>query len=232
MSTTNHVIEDALRRIGRFRGSSITETIARIEKQLIGASLDVIRNHNSTIPIDRSLIFAAAQVKRASAQIDVVIHSAGILYSLPHILDPDEIVLSTSLGAGNAASEFDLVTDKRLAEFKFIYWQGGSESVRKKTFFQDYFKLVREPRSKAKYFYLLNTDVPLKFLSGKSASHRMLDRSAKLAADFEKRYGSKYPTVGDYYAAHKGEVCFVDLAKKVPALSEFIGLTDTEDETA
>jgi hypothetical protein len=226
------VIENALRRIAQFRGHSITDIIARIEKQLRGASLDAIRAHNSTIPIDRNLISSAAQVKRASAQIDVIIHAAGILYSLPYILDTDEIVLSTSLGAGNAASEFDLVTDKRVAEFKFIYWQGGSESVRKKTFFQDYFKLVREPGSKIKYFYLLNTDIPLKFLRGKSACQGMLDRNAKLAADFRMRYGTRYPTVGEYYAAHKSAVLFVDLVQRVPDLKDFIGLTDIEDETA
>lgn len=43
---------------------------------------------------------------------------------LPHILEPDERVESVSLGAGNTGRDFDLETNVRVAEFKFIHWRG------------------------------------------------------------------------------------------------------------
>ncbi|MDX6769077.1 MAG: hypothetical protein SF051_06055 [Elusimicrobiota bacterium] len=227
------MLEDALQRVAQFKGVSLTERIAQLEAQVRGASLENIRAQNARAGIDRSLMSAAASVKKASAQIDVVIHSAGILYSLPYILEPGETILSASLGAGNAGSDFDLVTSNRIAEFKFIYWQGGSgESVRKKSFFEDYFKLVRERTEKSRFFYLLNVEIPLRFLKGRSNSVRMLDKNAHLAADFKKLYGTRFSTVGEYHAANEGVVRFVDLVKLAPGLKEFIGLSDTEDAAA
>ncbi|WP_283814259.1 hypothetical protein [Bradyrhizobium aeschynomenes] len=41
---------------------------------------------------------------------------------LPHILEEGEIVDYVSLGAGNTGRPFDLETNRRIAEFKFIHW--------------------------------------------------------------------------------------------------------------
>lgn len=226
------IIEDALRRLQRFRGQSLAATIAQIEARIVGAKHRDIAALNADLQLNHSLVASAAQVKRASAQIDVLIHAIGILHSLPYILEPNEILESTSLGAGNAGSDFDVVTNRRIAEFKFIYWQGGSESIRKKTFFQDYFKLIREPTRRAKYFYLLNTQIPLRFLSGKSRALRILDRNRRLADEYERLYGQRYPTVGEFYHAHQNRVKFVNLVDLVPGLEQFIGLPlDQEDAT-
>lgn len=226
------MIDDALRQIEQFRGRSLAETIANIEFRLAGAASKDIATINTTIHVGKSLIASAAQVKRASAQIDVVIHAAGILYALPYLLESGESVETASLGAGNAGSDFDLVTNQRIAEFKFIYWQGGSEAIRKKTFFQDYFKLIRNQSDKAKYFYLLNTDIPLRFLRGKSKALRMLDHNQRLANDFQDLYGARFQTVGEYYEAHKDQVTFVNLVEMVPGLEQFVSLPITADEAA
>lgn len=225
------MIDDALRVIEKYRGPSLAITIANIESRLKGITSNDVASINMDINLDKFLISAAAQVKRASAQIDVVIHSLGILYSIPYILESDEIIESTSLGAGNAGSDFDLVTNRRIAEFKFIYWQGGSEAIRKKTFFQDYFKLIREKSHRAKYYYLLNTDIPLRFLKGTSKTLRMLDRNRRLSNAFEELYGDQYQTVGEYYQAHQDQVKLVNLIKIVPDLEQFIGLpVDQEND--
>jgi hypothetical protein len=226
------LIEDALRQIEHFRGSSLAKTIADIETRLVGATRKDTIAVNTALHLDKPLISSAAQVKRASAQIDVIIHTLGILYSLPYLLEEGEFVETTSLGAGNAGSEFDLVTNRRIAEFKFIYWQGGSESIRKKTFFQDYFKLIRAHSQKSKYFYLLNIEIPLRFLKGKSISLRMLDRDHRLATSFQQLYSEKFPTVGEYYIAHKDQVKFVNLIDVVPDLMLLVGLAALEDEAA
>jgi hypothetical protein len=119
------MIEGALRAIEEFRGSSLAATIAGIEARLASATTADTIALNAGLALDRFLIASAAEVKRASAQIDVIIHTLGILYSLPHLLEEGELVETVSLGAGNAGSDFDLVTNCRIAEFKFIYWQGG-----------------------------------------------------------------------------------------------------------
>jgi len=225
------MIEDSLRRLDKFRGHSLRTTIADIESRLVDATKADVAVTNATLSIDNSIITSAAQVKRASAQIDVIIHALGILFSLPFLLKEGEQVETTSLGAGNAGSEFDVVTNYRVAEFKFINWQGGSEAVRKKTFFQDYFKLVRDQSGKTKYFYLLNTVIPIRFLKGRSKILRMLDRDQRLALSFQKLYGDRFQTVGEFYNAYKNEVQFVNLIEIIPELGPLIGLPMTKDES-
>ncbi len=48
---------------------------------------------------------------------------------LPKILKPGEIVEYVSLGAGNTGRQFDLETNRRVAELKFIRWR-GADSIR------------------------------------------------------------------------------------------------------
>jgi hypothetical protein len=64
-------------------------------------------------------------MKQVAGQINVVIHALVILLCLPHILKDHEVIEYVSLGAGNTARAFDLETNQRVAEFKFIRWQGG-----------------------------------------------------------------------------------------------------------
>ncbi|MBC8446837.1 MAG: hypothetical protein H8D78_03720 [Chloroflexi bacterium] len=217
-------IEDAVARVDQFKGTSLTETIGTVESRLAQASVDTgeVDRANRSLGINLELLLALADVKRASAEIVVVIHAVGILYALPHILRPTEVVEALSLGAGSAGSDFDLVTDQRIAEFKFIHWQGGSEAMRKKTLFQDFFRLAREDTDKEKYLYLLNTRIPLRFLRGRSNTTRLLDRNRRLATDFARRYGQMYRTVGEYYEVHQDQVRLVNLVEVVPGFDAFM----------
>jgi len=110
------------------------------------------------------------------------------------------------------------VTNRRIAEFKFIFWQGGAEAVRKKTLFQDFYRLARFETSKTKYIYLLNIEIPLRFLNGDSKITRILDRNKRLLDDFQARYGTRYQTVGQFYRAHVQTIQLVDLSAVVPEL--------------
>jgi hypothetical protein len=81
------------------------------------------------------LFEAARSIKRAAAQIDVVLHALGIIVLLPAILEDDEVVESLSLGAGNSeAQRFDLETSHRVAEFTFIEWKGNDNTRLQKIF--------------------------------------------------------------------------------------------------
>lgn len=209
------MIEDALQRIALFRGRSLATTLAAIEGQIVGSTANSIGSLNRGQHVDGQLLAAAQEVKEASAQIDVILHAIGMLLSLPYVLAEGERVEVSSIGAGNAKSAFDLVTNMQVAEFKFSSWQGGSESIRKKSFFEDYYKLVREQTAKAKRLYLLGTEIPLRFLMGRSRAHRMLDKNKSLADDFQHNHNESI-TVGEYHRQHLDEVELVDLTKMVP----------------
>ena len=73
--------------------------------------------------LDIDLLTASYLVKSLAGQINVIIHAVGILTALPEILEENERVEYLSLGAGNTGRQFDLETDRRIAEFKFINWK-------------------------------------------------------------------------------------------------------------
>jgi hypothetical protein len=216
-------IEDEIGLIEHFKDGALEKTIWAIERHLTETRADhaQVEEINQSHGVDSALIQAAAAVKRASAQIDVVIHAAGILFALPHILRPGEKVECLSLGAGNAGSRFDLETGQRIAEFKFIQWQARGNAIREKTLFQDFFKLVRHQTDKEKYLYLLNTDIPKRFLSGSRDALKVLGRD-KAGDECTDRHGRPCRTVGEYFAAHRDEVHIENLAKLVPGFEVFL----------
>ncbi len=166
--------------------------------------------------LDESTLLAALVVKELAGQINVVIHTICILLSLPHILEPDERILSLSLGAGNTGREFDLETDRRVAEFKFITWRGGSEAIRQNSLFIDLFSLVEHEARRERYLYVVGKEEPLKFLSHRRAIPSVLSKNRAVWEEFSAKHGSKYSVVSDYYHAVKHLVHLVDLAEVVP----------------
>jgi hypothetical protein len=66
-------------------------------------------------------------------------------------LEPAERVEYLSLGAGNTGKAFDLETDLRVCEFKFINWQGGAEAIRQNALFKDLYLLAEASTAKRKY---------------------------------------------------------------------------------
>jgi hypothetical protein len=225
-------IADALAQINAFKGKSLALTVDSLETALVDVNLEQARTVLEAFSISSSLMTAAAAVKQASAQIDVVIHAIGIACSLPYLLAEDEEIESTSLGAGNAHSDFDLVTNKRIAEFKFVNWQGGSESIRKKTLFADYVKLASDPTHKAKYLYLLRTDIPLKFLRGRSNVYRILDKNNRMREHFQSNFGDQYETVGDFYRDYADKIQLVSLPDIVPALNVLTNIIEPSEDTS
>jgi len=217
-------IQDAISQVNQFKRGALTQTIASIESCLTQAGIARVHAANRSFGIAHELLIAAAAVKQANAQIDVVIHAVGILYALPFILQEDEVVECLSLGAGSASSEFDLVTNRSVAEFKFQVWRAKGNSQRQKELFEDFYKLARAETEREKVLYLLNIRTPLRFLQGKSQARRLLDKNKGLAQDFEARYGDTYRTVGEYYAAHKGDIRIVNLVDAVPGFDDFLRL--------
>ncbi|WP_227672747.1 hypothetical protein, partial [Komagataeibacter sp. FXV3] len=158
--------------------------------------------------------------KRLAGQINVTIHALGILLCLPHILEPGERVEYASLGAGNTGRKFDLETNLRVAEFKFIKWRGGPESIRQNGVFKDYLLLAADNTTKRKYLYLLGTRHALRFLRGGRALSSILSRNSKLQKMFSAEFGDKFQTVGEYYAAHADAVQIEDVSPWLSELAE------------
>jgi len=166
------------------------------------------------------LLQALLELKRVSGQINVSIHAVGVLLSLSAILKPHELVESLSLGAGNTGRSFDLVTNGRIAEFKFIRWRGGAESIRQNAIFKDFYGLAEARVKKEKYLYVLGLEHPLRFFSGGRSLTSVMSRNSKLLAAFRTKYGKRFLTVREYFLHRKHAVQIVDLLPIVPILSK------------
>jgi hypothetical protein len=126
----------------KFADGSLKLKLRDIEDHLVTGDVFACTEINETFGIGSDLLEAAATVKRAAAQIDVLIHSIGILHLLPSILEEGETIEYLSLGAGNTGKKFDLETDRQIAEFTFIAWRGGVEAIRQNKLFVDFFHLA------------------------------------------------------------------------------------------
>src|ERR1700730_10679303 len=159
-------LSEAVAALQKFGGADLTRTLARIEASLDGATADNCADALSACGADTEVLGAAGLIKQLAGQINVVIHALGILLCLPHILRPGEVIDYVSLGAGNTGRAFDLETSLRIAEFKFIHWQGGPESIRQNSLFKDFYEMAEHETHKEKHLYVLGTMHAEKFLNG------------------------------------------------------------------
>lgn len=156
-------------------------------------------------------LYAALELKAVAGQVNVMAHAAGILAALPHILEPSESVESLSLGAGNTGKGFDVTTDRRVAEFKFIQWRGGPEAIRQNQVFKDFLKLLWDDSGRRQQLFLTGTDEALRFLRGRRSLSSILSRNVKLRDEFQQRYGDSYRVVGEFYRSFQHQVEIIDL---------------------
>ena len=201
---------------GFYAGKSLTSRISELQLGVEGSVNNGVADLLTVESIDESVLDAALQLKMVAGQINVVIHAVGILLSLPFVLDAGEVVSFVSLGAGNTGKAFDLETDKRVAEFKFINWQGGAEAIRQNQLFKDFFYLAEYEGDKRRCLYVLDTQSPLKFLGGRRALSSVLSRNRTLRDDFYAKYGEKYSVVCDYYRDRQSRVELISLVNLVP----------------
>ena len=214
----NMEIVEALRLIDSFSTDSLRDRIAELESKFSSKRLpevaDLLRAEN----INTNTVTAAFQIKRSAAQISVVIHTVGILVSLPHILEAGEFVESLSLGAGNTGRDFDPITNTRVAEFKFIEWQGGSEAIRQNNAFYDFFALAEHNSNRNRFLYLLGTNDALRFLRGNRSLKSVLSKNQTVRDRFLTRYSDTYKVVSDYYNAKQSRVNIIDLRQLIPSM--------------
>ena len=210
--------QDALAALQRFGGQDLTTSLARIEQSIRGVTREALEDALRTTT-SRDTFDAASRLKLLVGQLNVVIHAAGILSCLPHLLEPGEVIEYVSLGAGNTGRRFDLETDRRVAEFKFIRWQGGPEAIRQNGLFKDFYLLAEYETMKRKYLYVLGTTYPLKFMNSGRSLDSVLSRDDRLKQGFLNRYGGNCRVVRDYYLLRRDQVSIEDVSQWLPALS-------------
>ena len=214
-----NILLEAANTVENFERGSLTGRISTIETALVGFDKKACEGIYPSLNITADLFHSAVTLKKIAGQINVLIHAIGILLVLPHILEEGEIIEVLSLGAGNTGRPFDLETNQRVAEFKFINWQGGPESIRQNSLFKDYYLMAEYPTTKAKYLYVLGAKYPLKFLKGGRALNSVLSRNIRLWEDFQHKYGTQFTKVCDYYEFRKSTVQLVDITTMIPQLA-------------
>ncbi len=203
---------DIVARLDRFAGGGLARKLARIEGEAQGLTAEAWGPLLERTHATPDALAAAAELKRLAGQVNVTIHALGILLCLRHILEPGERVESLSLGAGSTGKPFDLETSRRVAEFKFIRWRGGPESIRQNETFKDFYLLAAHPTSKRKHLFLLGTEHALRFFRGRRKLTSVLSKNEEVRRRFFGQFGERYRTVGDYYTAHKGAVEIGDVS--------------------
>jgi hypothetical protein len=217
----------AVAALDRFSGSTeLTNRISALEFELRGLDGPTIARYLADDGIEDRTLAGALVVKALAGQINVVVHTLGILLALPAILEPDEMVKDLSLGAGNSGRSFDLETDRRIAEFKFITWRGGADTIRQNSLFIDLYHLAEAETDKKRQLYVTELDSPLRFLRGGRAMKSVLIKHGTVAEEFFARYGDRYKVVREYWTDVRESVELINVSPLVPAF----GRLSPEDE--
>jgi hypothetical protein len=195
---------------------SVASNLGKFEHRFRNADKVLSEQLLESEHLDFGVLRSAVAFKRAAGQINEIVHGIGILLALPHLLLPNEHVEGMSLGAGNTGRGFDLETNMRVAEFKFIDWKGGSEAVRQNQLFKDFFLLVESSTTKRKQLFVVGTDHPLRFLRGNRACSSVFTGHKSLWERFTEKHGDSITRVCEYYERHKTEVEIVDLRALIP----------------
>jgi hypothetical protein len=218
-SITTEQLERALRVLASFSArEELTFRISELEDGLATLTREQATALLAAQRIDGSILDAALTIKQLVGRINDIVHAVGILTALPHVLGPGEVIESLSLGAGNTGRAHDLETNRQIAEFKFIQWRGGPESIRQNQLFIDLFNLAAADTTKRRVLYVVGKQVPLRFLNGRRALTSVLSKNSAAALRFEQLHGHSYTTVRDYYQTVQDVVEFIDLAELVPEL--------------
>lgn len=208
-------VVDALDRVARFRGDNLAGAVGRLEESVAGHDREKLGVLLGLELVTMDLLRGAVLVKRAASQIDNIVHAVGMLLCLPEILGEAEVIEEVSLAAGNTGKPFDLVTNRRVAEFTFIDWKGGSESIRKQKLFKDFYQLAEAATTKERWLYFLGDEHAPKVFESRTSCKDMLQKYAPLRDAFLQRYDTGL-TVREYCRARQGVVQLMPLEKVAP----------------
>ncbi len=203
--------------LNTFRAGSLKKAVAKIEAKCIGLRRGDAADRLDEFGVSMELMLAALLVKKHSNQISEIIHTVGILLALPSILEIGEEIQNLSLAAGNSGKGFDLETNVRIAEFTFIQWRGGSESIRQNKVFKDFYFLAEHKTEKLRELYVAGLDHPTRFFYSNRSITPIAKNNRKLG-DAVLKLPKEIKTVRDYYVPRQHLVIIRDLAEYIPSL--------------
>ncbi len=204
-------LNGALSEVSKFVGDDLTDRLFEFEYKLEGTNKTAVSKLLNSNNINFGLFNAVDFIKNHVSQINTILHAVGVLALLPFILENAETIESLSLGAGNTNKQFDLQTNLRIAEFGFSEWK-GNDSGRQTSLFEDFFNLAEFNTGKSRYLYVDGTELQLKFLNSDRAINSVLNRKNKLD-EFQRKVGTNFSNVNEYYNYRKGIVEIVDIAQ-------------------
>ena len=210
-------LSEASKVLSAFRSGSLKMAVSKIETRLVGIGQLQAGRELDALGVNIDLMLAALLIKKHSNQISEIIHAVGILLVLPKILEPDEFVESLSLAAGNTGKGFDLETNRRVAEFTFIEWQGGSESIRQNKVFKDFYFLAEHSTTKRRELYVAGLDHPMRFFNSGRNIAQIAKNNRKLG-DAAVNLPPEVKTVRDYYFPRRHIVSIRDLGEYLTVL--------------
>ena len=196
----------------------LTAAVAQLERALDGCDAEDVPTQLEEQGVSEDLLRAAFDARREFGRIKDVIHAAAIAISLPHLLEPGEVLKRPSLAAGNDPSRpFDVETDRRIAEFKLSRWD-GHDAGRKRQLFKDLVHLAAyDADNRRAELYVLGTR-PATFLTttvstAEWALNRMSNKTRLL---FEQRFGSLKVSIPAFVAGPAAHVEIIDLESTLP----------------
>jgi hypothetical protein len=201
----------AFARLGEMRERGLSEYVRRLEGAFVGQTGEQIVSRLAQEAVDTELLGACLLVKDLSARINDIVHAVGISVLLPLILEAGERVEYVSLASGNTGKQFDLATDRRVAEFKFVNWRGGPESIRQNQVFKDHLDLVLYGGDRRKELYLYEPQVALKFFHSARSLTSVLSKDAATRNEFYGRFNDRFMTVNEFFEEHEQVVTFCDI---------------------
>ncbi|MFF8633558.1 PE-PGRS family protein [Streptomyces pilosus] len=209
---------DAVVLLADFLGAEpLTEAIASLERDLAGRPAREVGDTAAARGISPELMVAALTVRESLGRLNDLIHAAGIVLALPHLLeDGEEIGVRPSLAAGNDPNRpFDLETDRRVAEFKLARWR-GSDAMRKRQAFKDLVMLAADRTGRRAELFVVGPE-PGRFLrTSKAKAAWALDRTPHARRVFEESFGSLDVSVAEFTERHAGHVRVTDLCEVLP----------------
>lgn len=194
-------LNEAVKVLNSFKNESLKEVLKEIED-----AKEVSNQHDFS-----KLLEAARKVKKASAQVDEIVHAAGIMLALKSWLKKNEKIEYLSLGAANHKNRFDLETDLRIAEFKFGTWNDSSANgSRRRGYMGNYVSLLTSTDKRKKYFVVEDLIGFKKFITKDSEWENVLSRNKtgyeKLSNFLNSNKQNHLKTVGEIFKKFEWKV--------------------------
>jgi hypothetical protein len=199
-------------------GGWVSGLVGELESELEGANADTALAAAADAGVTPRLLSEALLVRRHLGRLNDLIHASAIALALPRILEDGESVVSrpTLETTGDRANGFDLVTDRRVADFQVGVWT-GKDAIRKRMVFQDLVHLAAQHSGRRAELYVAG-QAPLEFLreSRSPVSWALNFGPAPTRQLFVERFGDTNLPIHVFTRVAAAHVRLIDLTQVLP----------------